>query len=86
MTDDELAAITVPVLYVVGENERICDPRAAVDRLDAVAPQIEKSVILGAGHDAVWVQTEAVRRAVLEFVEAERPTQQAHPAYGQKVD
>lgn len=74
LNDDELAGITVPVLYVVGENERICDPKAAAARLDEVAPQIEKSVIRGAGHDAVWVQTDAVRRAVLQFVEAERPT------------
>ena len=74
LTDDELAGITVPMLYVVGENERICDPRAAVTRLDEVASQIEKSVIHGFGHDAVWVQTDAVRRAVLQFVEAEPPT------------
>ena len=70
LSDDELRGIEVPVLYVVGENERICDPQAAIARLNAVAPQIQSVMIPGAGHDAVWVQTEAVRRAVLEFLEA----------------
>ena len=68
LSDEELGSIAVPVLYVVGENERICDPRAARSRLSEVAPQIRTVMIPGAGHDAVWVQTEEVRRNVMEFL------------------
>jgi pimeloyl-ACP methyl ester carboxylesterase len=68
LSDDELRSIAVPVLYVVGENERICDPQAARSRLSEVAPQIRAEVIRGAGHDALWVQTEAVSRSVLPFL------------------
>ena len=68
LTDEELVGIETPVLYVVGENERICDPEAAVSRVNAVAPQIETAVIAGAGHDALWVQPDAVRERVLQFL------------------
>jgi pimeloyl-ACP methyl ester carboxylesterase len=68
LSDDELRNIEVPVLYVVGENERVCDPQAAISRLKEVAPQIESVTIPGAGHDAVWVQTEAVGQSVMEFL------------------
>ena len=68
LSDGELAGISVPVLYVVGENERICDPQVALTRLQQVAPQVETSLISGAGHDAVWVQTDAVRDTVSGFL------------------
>lgn len=68
LTDQELRDIKVPVLYVVGENERICDPQVATSRLKEVAPQIQTVMIQGAGHDAVWVQTEAVSRSVVQFL------------------
>jgi pimeloyl-ACP methyl ester carboxylesterase len=69
LSDDELRGIKVPVLYVVGENERICDPRAAMSRLADVAPQIQSKMIRGAGHDALWVQTRAVGERVTEFLD-----------------
>lgn len=68
-TDDELGGIDVPVLYVVGANERICsDPQEAVARVSAVAPKIRAEVIRGAGHDALWVETDAVRASVMSFL------------------
>jgi pimeloyl-ACP methyl ester carboxylesterase len=68
LSDDELRGIEVPVLYVVGENERICDPQAATARLEEVAPQIQTVTVPGAGHDAVWVRTEAVGESVMRFL------------------
>ncbi len=70
LSDDELRGIDIPVLYLVGENERICDPRAATARLNEVAPQIQSVMIPGAGHDAVWVQTAAVSQSVMQFLNA----------------
>lgn len=68
LSDEELSSIDVPVRYLVGENERICDPQAAVTRLASVAPRIETALIKGAGHDAVWVRTDAVRERLMAFV------------------
>ena len=68
LSDDELRSIELPVLYLVGENERICDPQEATSRLKEVAPQIRSVVIAGAGHDALWVQTEAVGQSVMHFL------------------
>jgi pimeloyl-ACP methyl ester carboxylesterase len=71
LDDEELHGIEVPVLYLVGEHERICaDPQAAMSRLSTVAPQIETAMIPGAGHDVLWVQSDAVGEKVLEFLGA----------------
>lgn len=69
LTDDQLGGIAVPVLYVVGENERICsDVKEAVARIESVAPRVQTCTIANAGHDAVWVETEQVRSAMSEFL------------------
>ncbi len=69
-TDDELAGLQMPVLYVVGEHERICsDVNAAIARAET-APAVSTAVIPQAGHDAMWVATEAVRDAVVPFLES----------------
>jgi pimeloyl-ACP methyl ester carboxylesterase len=68
LTDEELQSIKVPVLFLVGENEKIYPAEKAVQRLNAVAPQIETEVIAGAGHDLAFVQAEMVNRKILEFL------------------
>ena len=68
LTDDQLRSITVPVLYLVGENEKIYSPARAIERLGRVAPQVQAEVISGAGHDLSLVQADVVNRRVLEFL------------------
>ena len=59
----------MPVLYVVGENERICsDVDRAIARAEA-STAVSTAVIPQAGHDAMWVATDAVRDAVVAFLE-----------------
>jgi len=69
LSDSELQRIGTPTLFLVGEHEKIYPPRAAVERLNTVAPRIKTEIIQGAGHDLPLVQPEAVNRRVLEFLE-----------------
>jgi pimeloyl-ACP methyl ester carboxylesterase len=68
LTEEEWQSITVPLLYLVGENEKIYPADRAVERLAAVAPHVQAEIIPGAGHDLSVVQAELVNRKVLEFL------------------
>ena len=68
LKDNELHALRVPTLFMVGEHEKIYSARKVVARLSKVAPQITAEVIPGAGHDVALVQANMVNRKVLDFL------------------
>lgn len=68
LTDEEWAAIRIPTLYLVGDEEKICSARKAVARLNSVAPNIEAEIIPDAGHSLNIVQSEVVNRRLLAFL------------------
>jgi pimeloyl-ACP methyl ester carboxylesterase len=68
LSDDELASFEVPVLFLVGENERIYSAAAAVERLRRVAPAIEIEVVSGAGHDLTLARADVVNERVARFL------------------
>ncbi len=68
LSDKELQSLKMPVLYMVGENEKIYSSLEAIDRLHKVAPQIRTELIPHAGHDLTLVQAELVNQKVLEFL------------------
>jgi pimeloyl-ACP methyl ester carboxylesterase len=68
LTDAQWRSIRVPVLYLVGENEKIYDAQEAVQRLNRVAPDVETHIIPDAGHDLTLVQTDLVHEKVLDFL------------------
>ncbi len=68
LTDDELRSIAIPVLYMVGENEKVYSARKALKRIHAVAPQIKTEMIPGAGHDMLAVEPDLIMEKVLEFL------------------
>jgi pimeloyl-ACP methyl ester carboxylesterase len=68
LTDKELQSIRAPLLYVVGENERIYSALRAVERLKRVAPRIETKIIPNAGHALTVEQADTVNSMVLEFL------------------
>ena len=70
MSDEELQGLAVPTLYLVGENEKICAPVQAIERLNTVAPRITTRLITGAGHDLTLVKAADVNGAVLGFLAA----------------
>jgi len=68
LQDAELQSVTVPALYLVGENEKIYSAQKAIQRLRKVAPNIKAEVIPNAGHDLTIVQAEMVNTKVLKFL------------------
>lgn len=60
----------VPALFLVGEHEKIYSPRAAVRRLERVAPRVRAEIVPAAGHDLTFVQPGLVAAKVLDFLAA----------------
>ncbi len=67
LTDKALHDFKVPLLFLVGEHEKIYSAQKAVERLNRVAPQIKAEMIPHAGHDLWVVQAELVTKKVLGF-------------------
>ncbi len=71
LTDEQLRSIEVPVLYIIGDRDGVCDdPTAAVRKVNAVAPQIETALIPGGGHDMVMTRADEVSERILQFLGA----------------
>jgi pimeloyl-ACP methyl ester carboxylesterase len=68
LDDNEWHRFRVPGLFLVGEHEKIYSARAAVCRLNRVAPQIKTEIIHGAGHDLTMVRPDLVAEKVLAFL------------------
>ena len=68
LEDDELASFKVPVLYMVGEHEKIYSASEALDRLHQVAPGIQTQLVPGAGHDLTAVQADLVDARIIQFL------------------
>jgi pimeloyl-ACP methyl ester carboxylesterase len=66
--DKEWRGFRVPCLFLVGENEKIYSAKAAVRRLNRVAPEVKAEIIPGAGHDLTIVQADLVVSKVLGFM------------------
>jgi len=69
LTDAELQSLTMPVLFAVGENEKLYSATEAVERLNEVAPKIQTRIVPGAGHDFTILQADLVNRLVIEFLD-----------------
>ncbi len=70
VADDDKLRLEVPTLFMIGENEVIYPAQEALDRLARVAPQIQRLVIPGVGHDMTWLAPDQVNRQVLGFLDA----------------
>jgi pimeloyl-ACP methyl ester carboxylesterase len=69
-TDDELGGLRPPTLFIVGEHETIYDARTVLARLERVAPQVQRAVVEGVGHDLTWAKPEVVEQLALDFLRA----------------
>jgi len=69
LSDEELNALKMPVLFMIGENEKIYSADEAVARLTKVAPHIKAAIIPDAGHDLPASQAELVNGKILDFLE-----------------
>lgn len=68
LSDDQLQKLKMPVLFLVGENEKLYSARQAVKRLGTIAPAIQTEIFAGAGHDLVRLHVDKVRALVLDFL------------------
>ena len=68
LTDAELESFLVPVLFVVGENEKLYSATESVERLNEVAPDVQTRIVPEAGHDLTIVQAGVVNRMVADFL------------------
>lgn len=68
LSDQQLASIEPPMLFIVGEDETLYPAADAVARLGRVAPRVRTKLIPGAGHDLTWVKRTELEEAVLTFL------------------
>lgn len=67
-TDEELRGLRTPTLLLVGQQEALYDPVAAVARAKRLIPNIRAELIPQAGHELALSKPEMVNRRVLEFL------------------
>jgi pimeloyl-ACP methyl ester carboxylesterase len=69
LTDDELRQIRVPTLLVIGQQEPLYDPNAAVERATRLMPNLRTELIPDAGHLLPMEQPELANKCILEYLE-----------------
>lgn len=68
LTDSELKDISVPVLYLVGENETVYNAHEAISRINRVNPEIQTELMSNTGHDLMFTHTDRFNSIVLDFM------------------
>jgi pimeloyl-ACP methyl ester carboxylesterase len=66
--DEELRGMHVPTLLLIGEQEVLYDPVAALERARKLVPNLEGELVPRASHDMTMGQHERVNKRVLEFL------------------
>lgn len=74
LSDEEWRRFPVPGLFMVGENEKIYSAKAAVRKLNRLAPQVKTEIIPNAGHDLTFVQADLVSRKIVSFLNEPDPS------------
>jgi pimeloyl-ACP methyl ester carboxylesterase len=64
---EELAKVKTPTLLLIGEQEVICDPIAAIKNAKRLMPSIRAELIPEASHTMSFTQSEIVDQKILAF-------------------
>lgn len=67
-SDEELQALHVPVLLLIGDSEVIYDPAAAIDRARRLIPNFDGELVPHCSHDMCFSQYRIVDERVLDFL------------------
>jgi pimeloyl-ACP methyl ester carboxylesterase len=67
-SEAELRSINVPILFIVGENEVIYDPVAAIEKVNQLIPNVETKLVPDAGHLVTMEQPARVNEHILKFL------------------
>jgi pimeloyl-ACP methyl ester carboxylesterase len=71
--DDQLRAMRVPTLLLIGEREVVCDPATALARARERFPDVQGELVPECSHDMCFSQRRIVDARVLDFLK-ETPT------------
>jgi non-heme chloroperoxidase len=63
----DLATISVPVLVIQGDQDRVLPYEATGGRLPALLNNARSTVIAGGPHAIIWTHADEVNRALLDF-------------------
>jgi pimeloyl-ACP methyl ester carboxylesterase len=80
LSDDQLRAMRVPTLLLIGEHEVVCDPAAALARARELVTEIQGELVSGCSHDMCFSQRRIVDARVLDFLKRERANDHAPAA------
>ena len=69
LTDQELSAIAVPTLYMLGDRSPVTNSARAVERVESLVPGVQVEVVAGAGHMLPVECPEVFNDRVLRFVD-----------------
>src|SRR5580692_7637491 len=64
----DVAAISVPVLVIHGDQDRVLPYEATAGRLPALLENARSVVIAGGPHSVIWTHADEVNQALLDFV------------------
>ena len=68
-SDDELQAMHVPTLLLIGEREVIFDPRSALTRARRLMPDLEGALVPRSSHEMCFGQRDLVDGRILDFLQ-----------------
>jgi pimeloyl-ACP methyl ester carboxylesterase len=68
--DEELRGMHVPTLLLIGQQEILYDPVAALERARMLVPNLEAELIPQANHSMTIEQHEVVDKRIVEFLKA----------------
>ena len=71
-SDDELRAMRVPTLLLIGDHEVICDPATALARARRLIPDFQGELVPRSSHDMCFSQHRIVDARVLDFLKKTR--------------
>jgi non-heme chloroperoxidase len=64
----DLAAISVPVLVIHGDQDRVLPYEATSRRLPALLKNARSTIIAGGPHAIIWTHADEVNQALLGFI------------------
>ena len=71
---ENLAAISIPVLVIHGDQDRVLPREATSRRLPALLKNAHSIIIAGGPHAIIWTHADEVNRALLDFMGHSRPS------------
>jgi pimeloyl-ACP methyl ester carboxylesterase len=77
-SDDQLRAMRIPTLLLIGDNEVICDPGTALARARRIFPDVQSDLVPESSHDMCFSQHRIVDERVLEFLKRTKVEREDH--------